>query len=171
MDSIEHIYDRPYAREVAIAYLDGRPTASWLVMPEAEWEDWSLNRHRSSSGWHGLQPDPLGLDPTTFTAALRVALEGVKVFAELHLAVIKWLKIVHEAAGEDFSLSVGDAHTLIRAYASDEGIWRRVAADASALHSHVLRAASEATRLAGYIRLLNAHPLPNRKHSERKVRQ
>jgi hypothetical protein len=170
VDGIEHIRDRPFAREVAIAYLDGRPTASWLVMPEAEWETWSLNRHRGSSRWQDWGPDPLGLDPRTFTIALRCALKDVRAFAESHLAVTRWLKFIHQVAGEDFSISVRDAHTLVRGYVIDEGLWRRIAADASDLYPRIPRAASEATRLAAYVQMLNAHPLPRRDRSAEQAR-
>jgi hypothetical protein len=158
VESIESQRDRLFAREVIVAYLDGRPAASWLVMCEPEWGAWSLNHLCGSGLGQGWPPGPSGLDPKTFAIALRSALKDVRVFAELHLAVTKWLKCIHEVAGEDLSFSVRDARELVRDYEDDKELWRRAAADASEHSPPTRRAASEAIRLAEFIRLLNAPP-------------
>jgi hypothetical protein len=160
VEGVEFIRDRPFAREVAIAYFDDRPTASWLAMPESEWEAWASNEDGSRDRRQLCSPD--GLDPQTLAVVLRNALKGMTVYAHWHLSVNWWLRLLQKAAGEDLSISVRDARTLVASYDKDEALWRQALDDAYDLCPPTERAAIEARRLATFIRLLRSHPRSSR---------
>ena len=157
VEGVERLVDRPYPREVAVAYFDGRLTASLPILREAEWSAWS------ASGAAGRptslhSPNAVGLDPRAAVAELRSALSGVKAYAESHMAVAKWLRTLFEAAGETLEIPVRDVRELAADFASEDRRWRSAAAYAESLYADSGRAARQATCMVAFLRALGSEP-------------
>lgn len=152
VEGVERLRDRPFSREVAVAYLDGRPTASWLVLPESRWPEWAT---RQNAG-EGLLAGRHGLDPRTVATELVSALAGVTPYAESHFAVRKWLERLFAAACEPLPFQVKDAHWLARTLSAPKEAVQRAAADVEGIRAESWRAAGDATCLAMFILSLSS---------------
>lgn len=105
IDGLALLEDRPFPREIALAFWGDRQDLAWRVRPEAVWsEDGSA----APAG-----PLGLGLPLSIVAAELAAACVGLRVFVEHHLATPAWLKPMFAAAEGVMPFPIRDLRQLV----------------------------------------------------------
>lgn len=145
--------DRPFPREIAVAFFKERQSLAWLVQPEAMWA-------RPAEQLSG-QPMGAGLHPALVAGELAAACEGYRVYSEFHLAAAGWLRRLFAVAGQSLPMTVRDLRKLVMPLCTGSGQHatesvRRADVETSRMHPAAERAAREAARHAHFVKLLAA---------------
>ncbi len=151
IDGLATSQDRPFPREVALAFCGQQRGLAWLVKPESLWSE--------APGDIPGQPLGIGLHPTVVARELAAACAGLRVFSELHLAASSWLERLFRSSGVSSPCQVRDLRALaVRLNkGAAEGAAERVrdaGREAQALYPDSERAAREAARHIRFVTLL-----------------
>ena len=151
IDGLATLQDRPFPREVALAFCGRRSGLAWLVRPEALWSEAPAD----ASG----QPLGIGLHPAVVARELASACAGHRVFSELHLAASAWLERLFQASGTSLPYKVRDLRTLavrLNKKPASDGAERvgRAGREAQVLYPGSERAARDAACHVRFVTLL-----------------
>ncbi len=151
IDGLVLLENRPFPREVALAFVGEHRTLAWLVQPEALWDQPTKER--------GVEPAGAGLHPAFVACELAAACEGYRVYSELHLAAAAWLRRLFAVAGLSTSMPIRDLRNLLVPLCKHLGekstaSVRRAEAETGRLYPGSERAAREAAGHVHFVKLL-----------------
>ena len=100
--------DLVFSLEIGVAYLDGRPAASWLVEPEERWAPASAAEVRNKYANLGS-----GLTAVVVAEELRSATLGYRIYSKDHIEADRWIRRLATACELSLGIKVRDFWSLI----------------------------------------------------------
>lgn len=157
VDGIDALQTRPFPRQVAVAFADGRPARAWLIAPEEMW-----NLRGSQLRELGVQPGAIGAHPVIAAGELLATVDGCRVYSRSPDQTSRWLALFLNSGhrGND-SFRVHDLRDLTSppgtsTYDLPSAGLRRAEHEAASLHADATNPSRDAARAVHYIKTISA---------------
>ena len=157
IDGIDALQDRPFPRQLAIAYANWRPARAWMIAPEQMW-----NVHRSDVRALGIEPGTIGLHPEVAANEVLAAMGRCQVYARSPGETSRWLALFFRTGrrgGDRFHIRdlrelTSPPGTSLFDLPSAEV--RRADIEAASLHTDATHASRDAARAMHYVKAIVA---------------
>lgn len=157
IDGIDALQNRPFPRQLALAYADGRPALAWMIRPEQIWELRDIELKAS-----GIEPGTIGSHPVVAANEVLAAMGRCQVYARSPDDTSRWLALFFRAGrrGNDW-FRVRDMRELTSPpgtslYDLPSAEVRRAEQEAATLHSDAIHASRDAARAVHYVKAIVA---------------
>ena len=157
VDGIDALQTRPFPRQVAVAFADGRPARAWLIAPEALW-----NLRGSQLRALGVKPGAIGAHPVIAADEVLATVDGCRVYSRSPGETSRWLALFFNTGhrGND-SFEIHDLRDLTSPpgtsnYDLPSAKLRKAEIDAASLHSDATNPSRDAARAVHYIKAIGA---------------
>jgi len=157
IDGIDALQARPFPRQVAVAFADGRPARAWLVAPEAMW-----NLRGSQLRELGVEPGAIGAHPVVAANEVLATVDRCRVYSRSPDETSRWLALFFNSGhrGND-SFQVHDLRDLTSPpgtsnYDLPSAELRRAESEAASLHADATNPSQDAARAVHYVKAMGA---------------
>lgn len=157
IDGIDALQNRPFPRQLAIAYADGRPSRAWIIAPE---QLWNLSGGEMSA-W-GVERGTIGSHPEVAANEVLAAMGRCRVYARSPDDTNRWLALFFRTGrrGDDW-FRIRDLRELTSPpgtsmYDLPSAEVRRAEREAATLHSDANHASRDAARAVQYVKAVVA---------------
>lgn len=156
VDGVDDLEHRPFPRQMALAFADGRPGLAWLVAPESLWPLAGKPPREVGLTLKGHGEHPIWLGPE-FVAQI----SGCRVYSRYPDDTTQWLALFFQAGLVNKRLDVRDVRDLTTP--SGTSIYdlpgpevRRLDRETALLHSETTNPSADAARAVHRVRVLQA---------------
>ena len=157
IDGIAALQNRPFPRQIAIAYADGRPPRAWMITPEQMW-----NLRGGDLRDLGVEAGTIGLHPAVVAKEVLAAMARCWVYSRSPDETTRWLALFFrsgECGNDRFvvrdlrELTSPPGTSLYDLPSAEVG---RAELEAATLHSDATHASRDAARAVHYVKAIVA---------------
>ena len=157
IDGIDALQARPFPRQVAVAFADGRPARAWMIAPEALW-----HLRGSQLMELGVKPGAIGAHPVIAAEEVLATVDGCRVYSRSPDETSRWLALfLNSGHRGDDSFRVRDLRDLTSppgtsTYDLPSAELRRAENEAASLHADATNPSQDAARAVHYVKAMGA---------------
>ena len=156
VDGVDDLEHRPFPRQMALAFGDGRPSLAWLIAPEATW------------ALSGKMPRDVGLTllghgthPLQIASEIGAQISRSRLYSRHPEDVTDWLALFFQAAVMHMRFSIRDVRDLTTPFITSlydlpGPELRRVDRATALLHRDATHASADAARTIHHVRAIRA---------------